>query len=95
MSYGEKLVNIFPFGLSVSKLQARVFSDALLSEGYDGSSFAISIDENNIDKRDLWLSYISLMYLVREFDLDVDMSGSSPFKIVHGIVVDQGSDLRK
>jgi len=76
VSYQAELPKVFPYCFQITKLQARVFTDALLSESRSdritSSSFAITYSTTEHDKVDLWLSLVSYIYLLKEFDLDED-----------------------
>ena len=79
LAYDGSNLRAFPYSIKVSKLQARVFTDALLSEnrsdGLAFSSFAVTVntlyDGNTVD---LQLSLISYNYLINEFNLKIDLS---------------------
>ena len=73
MSYQSELLKVFPYCFQITKLQARVFTDALLGEDHTdripSSSFAITYSTTEHDKVDLWLSLVSYTYLIKEFGL--------------------------
>lgn len=78
MAYQVYLPKVFPFRIQVSKLQARVFTEALLNENrtdrLKGSSYAITVDADDEGFVNLWLSQTSYVYLIKWFDLRVNDS---------------------